>query len=166
MKPKYVANARPSIEGMRALVQAGFGKKLRTRMISSGLVVVLAVAFLIWAGAKPISLAILAIALAFLWFFARSKNRMAEKLLAASTNQALVTEFRFMDDALYTHNAEEDGKTFYNAILRVWMNKDYFAIYLENGSAFAIPKTGFVAGDVERFPGFIKKVTGNPVQQL
>ena len=85
---------------------------------------------------------------------------MAQKLLAASPNQALVTEFRFMDDALYTINSEEEGKTEYSAIVRVWETKAFFAFYLADGSAFAIPKSGFARGDVARFGGFMKKVTG------
>ena len=85
---------------------------------------------------------------------------MAQKLLAASPNQALETEFRFMDDALYTQNSEEAGKTEYSAIARVWETKDHFAFYMTNGSAFAIPKSGFARGDVSRFGGFMQKVTG------
>lgn len=160
MKPKFVAEAKPTLEGMRALVRAAYGRRLRARLIASGLVVAMAVGFLIWSGVKPFSVIILALACAFLWFFARAQNRMAEKLLAASHNQALVTQFRFMDDALYTQNAEEEGKTEYAAIVRVWETKDFFAFYLADGSAFAIPKAGFSQGEVSRFGGFMKKVTG------
>ncbi|NLD58604.1 MAG: YcxB family protein [Clostridiales bacterium] len=166
MKPKFAASAKPTIEGMRVLVVAAYGKKLRMRMLASGLVVLLALGFVVWTGLKPLSLGILALALAFLWFFARSKSRMAEKLLAASPNQALVTEFRFMDDALYTHNSEEDGKILYPAITRVWSDRAHFAFYLEDGSAFVIPKAGFSEGEVDRFPGFVKKVTGRNVLEV
>lgn len=160
MKPKYVAKAKPTIEGMRALVRAAYGRRLRLRVIASALVAAMAVGFLFWSSVKPFSLVILALACAFLWFFARAGERMAQKLLAASPNQALVTEFRFMDDALYTHNDEEDGKTEYAAIVRVWETKRFFAFYLANGSAFSIPKDGFSQGEVARFGGFMKKVTG------
>lgn len=160
MKPKYVATAKPTIEGMRALVRAAYGRRLRRRVVTSALVAALAAGFLAWSGVKPLSLVILALACAFLWFFVRAEGRMAQKLLAASPNQALVTEFRFMDDALYTFNCEEEGKTEYSAIARVWETKRFFAFYLTNGAAFAIPKDGFTHGDVARFGGFMKKVTG------
>ncbi len=166
MKPKFTAGARPTIAGMRALVHAAYGKRLQSRMLASGLVVLLSLGFTIWAGLKPVSLGILAIALAFLWFFARSRNRMAEKLLAASPNQALVTEFRFMDDALYTKNVEEEAKVLYPSITRVWHSRDHFAFYLEDGSAFAIPLSAFSQGEVSKFPGFVKKVTGRPVLEV
>ena len=160
MEPKFVARAKPTMEGMRALVRAAYGRRLRSRVSASALVGALAVGFLFWSGVKPFSLVILALACAFLWFFARAQGRMAQKLLAASPNQALETEFRFMDDALYTQNSEEAGKTEYSAIARVWETKDHFAFYLTNGSAFAIPKSGFARGDVSRFGGFMQKVTG------
>ncbi len=160
MEPKFIAQAKPTMAGMRALVHAAYGRRLRSRVIASALVAALAVGFLFWSGVKPFSLVILALACAFLWFFARAEGRMAQKLLAASPNQALVTEFRFMDDALYTINSEEEGKTEYSAIVRVWETKAFFAFYLADGSAFAIPKSGFARGDVARFDGFMKKVTG------
>ena len=102
MEPKFIAQAKPTMAGMRALVHAAYGRRLRSRVIASALVAALAAGFLFWSGVKPFSLVILALACAFLWFFARAEGRMAQKLLAASPNQALVTEFRFMDDALYT----------------------------------------------------------------
>ena len=152
MEPKFIAQAKPTMAGMRALVHAAYGRRLRSRVIASALVAALAVGFLFWSGVKPFSLVILALA--------RAEGRMAQKLLAASPNQALVTEFRFMDDALYTINSEEEGKTEYSAIVRVWETKAFFAFYLADGSAFAIPKSGFARGDVARFGRFMKKVTG------
>ena len=163
MKPKYQAACRPTIQGMRALVMAAYGKRLKIRLFTSGLICAMAAGFVFYTRAKPLSVIILALALAFAWFFLKSRDRMAEKLLAASPNQALVTEFRFMDDALYTHNSLEDTVIAYPDLLRCAEGKEFFSFYLKDGGAFAIGKKDFSLGDPARFAGFLKNKTGRDV---
>ena len=166
MKPKFIVRGRTTPDGMKMLVRAAYGKKLRMRILTSALLALLAAAFAAFSPQKTLALILLAISRSFLFFFVRSKTRMADKLMAALPNQALVTEFRFTDEKIETQTAEEEGWIHYSAILTQWMDRDFFAFYLEDGSAFVLAKADFVSGQVGKFPGFLHKMTQKPVREV
>ena len=161
---RFEAVSRTTRESCLALARATLGRRLKARIAGAALVCIMAAGFILWEGqARPLTLVILAAALALLAFFLRTPGRMARRMLEAVPDRSLETRLRFEEDGILTGNAVESGRIGYDAVACLWHTPRYFLFYLKDDAAFAVARRDFTRGRPEDFPAFIREKSGAPV---
>ena len=164
--PKFEVRFKASYEGCLALARATLGRRIRTRTCASLLVTVMAAAFMVMVKYSSMAMVIMALSLAFAWYFLRSPRIMARKMLAALPDPEMETILRFYDDRIDSQNSVESGHIAYGDIMRIWVSQTHFAFYLANDGAFSFAKAEVTKGGADRFARFISEKTGRRLEPV
>ena len=88
------------------------------------------------------------------WYIWRSRNKKVTEATLA-----------FYDDYVLSSTNLDEGKTQYDAFVRLVETEAYFYLFVQKRMAHVVSKDGFTQGDPAGFAAFISEKTGLPVKK-
>ena len=85
---------------------------------------------------------------------------------AAVRSGALSDTYVFTDEQIQTSSAVSRSNTSYAAIVDVAETDRIFALYVNQQSAFLLPKSGFAPGEADQFRAFLEEKLGKPIRRF